>query len=73
MAWRLGIIQERLQGIETETNVAQGTATKKLAESPYAQKAADEKTLCFDKDGLGSTAAPGQRRPMGEAGSETDR
>lgn len=28
MAWRVGIIQERLQGIGTETNTAQGTYTK---------------------------------------------
>lgn len=28
MAWRLGIIQERLQGIRTETNLAQGTYSK---------------------------------------------
>lgn len=28
MAWRLGTIQERLQGIRTETNLAQGTYTK---------------------------------------------
>lgn len=28
MAWRLGIIQERLQGLGTETNTAQGTYTR---------------------------------------------
>lgn len=28
MAWRLGIIQEKLQGIGTETNLTQGTYSK---------------------------------------------
>lgn len=43
MAWGGGTIQERLQGIRTETNTAQGTYTKNLAESIYAYKTADKR------------------------------
>lgn len=48
MARRLGIVQERLQGIGTETNTAQGTYTRNLAEAIYAYKTADKKDYCYD-------------------------
>lgn len=49
MAWRWGTIQERLQGIRTETNTAQGTYTKNLAGSIYAYKTVDQKDYRSDE------------------------
>lgn len=55
MAWRLGTIQERLQGVGTETNAAQGTYTKTWQSQYMLTKLLTKKTvalmkICFNKE-----------------------
>lgn len=55
MAWRLGTIQERPQGIRTETNMAQGNYTKTWQSQYTFTKLLARKTiivmvLCFNKE-----------------------
>lgn len=45
MAQRIGTIQESLQGIRIQTNAAQGTYTKNLAELIYAYKTTDKNSI----------------------------